>query len=367
MPNEKWWRGHWSRRVLACAAFLCVTGAFTNPAVAATARVTWLPRGTDTVTGYAVYARRAGAAYGTAGPIWTGNPTPAGDGSRSALVTYTPSGSGTNYFAVVALSSMTGETGLSGELPIGNTNACRNDRCTTKTSCDFTNRLDGSSCDDALYCNGPEICVAGACDTSPVRNCADSIACTVDACDETVDQCTHNGPPGCCAACDTTDPCLASACAQGDCSAPDGAEIEINRIRLLSKRSGIKLAIKGSFIADPGTDPTQTGAILEMRTPEGTVVYASQVAAQSIKAGSSGGRYRFVASRAESDFLGNGLTRLDLRIKGDVWLMTVKAETPALLDAFVEPTLTLVIKLGTSCARRMDMPCSQTSTLSLCR
>ncbi len=340
---------------------------FAHPAIAATARVTWMPRGTDTVTGYAVYARSAGAPYGSVAPIWTGNPTPAGDGSLSALVTYTPSASGTNYFAVVALSSATGETGLSGELPIGNTNACRNDRCVTKTSCDFTNRQDGSSCDDALYCNGAEVCVAGACDTSPLRNCADNVACTIDACDETLDQCTHNGPPGCCAACDTNDPCLATACAQGDCSAPDGAGIDINRIRLLSKRSGIKLAIKGRFIADAATDPTQTGAILEMRTPDGTVVYSSHVAAQSIRAGSAGGRYRFVASRAGSDVSTNGLTRLDFRIKKDVWLMTAKAETSELLDAFVEPTLTLVVKLGTSCARRMDMPCLQSSTLSVCR
>jgi hypothetical protein len=364
MPKTKLSTSRWLLLVVT-GAVLCAAG-MSGSAEAATARVTWLPRGTGTVTSYRVYVRNAGSTYG-ATPLWSGNPTPAADGSMAALVTYTPATSGTNYFAVVAVSSTSGETGLSGELPIGSPNPCRNDSCSTKTSCNFSNRADGTSCDDASYCNGPEVCLAGVCDTSAVRNCADTVQCTVDACDETADKCTHTGPAGCCLACDSLDPCLANACAQGDCAAESGSELKVNRLKLLSKKSGIKMAAKGSFTVDPSIDPSTTGAVLEMRTPDGMVVYSSSIAAQSIKVGAAGGRYRFAAARSESDFLGNGLTRLDFRIKGDTWLVTAKAETPELMDAFLEPTITWVIRLGTSCARRMDMPCNQTSILSVCR
>src|SRR6185436_17375130 len=101
-------------------------------------------------TGFNVYVRNAGSTY-AASPIWSGNPTPAADGSMTANVTYTPAASGTNYFAVVAVSSTSGETGLSGELFLGAANPCRIDSCSSKTSCSFVNRDDGSSCDDGVY------------------------------------------------------------------------------------------------------------------------------------------------------------------------------------------------------------------------
>jgi hypothetical protein len=285
----------------------------------------------------------------------------------SAVVTYTPATSGTNYFAVVAVSSANGETGVSGELPIGTPDPCRNDSCVTKTSCDFSNRADGTSCDDASFCNGPEVCRSGVCDTSATRNCVDAVACTVDACDEAAGNCTHVGPPGCCLACDSTDPCLADACAQGDCTASPGTEIEVNRVKFQSKASGIKLAAKGSFIADPSVDPSRTGAVVEMRTPDGVALYSSSIAAHDIKAGVFGRRYRFAASRSQSSFLGNGLTRLDFRIKGSTWLVTAMAESQELREAFLEARITWVIRLGTTCVRHMDMPCRQSSTLSTCR
>ncbi len=45
-------------------------------------------------------------------------------------------------------------------------------------------------CDDGLYCNGVEACVNGQCvaGSSP---CDDGVGCTVDACDDNLDACTH--------------------------------------------------------------------------------------------------------------------------------------------------------------------------------
>jgi hypothetical protein len=48
-----------------------------------------------------------------------------------------------------------------------------------------------SECDDGLWCNGTESCIQGHCTTSLAPDCDDHDPCTIDACDETLDQCTH--------------------------------------------------------------------------------------------------------------------------------------------------------------------------------
>ncbi len=71
--------------------------------------------------------------------------------------------------------------------------ACTIDAC-DETADAITNTPDNSKCDDAQFCNGAEICVAGVgCQTQagsiPVTD--DSIPCTVDACDEVTDLVTN--------------------------------------------------------------------------------------------------------------------------------------------------------------------------------
>jgi hypothetical protein len=261
-------------------------------------------------TAYEIYVRDAGSTHDT-GPRWSGNPAPAADGSLSALVPFTPSASGTNYFAVVAVSADGDESRLSEELPTGNPNPCQTDSCVTKTTCDFSNRTDGTPCDIG-------------------------------------------------------DPCLADACAQGECAASPGAEIAVDRLHFRNARSGTKLAAKGRFIADPSIDPAQTGAIVELRAADGAVIYSSSIAAASFKAGTSGRRYRFKRRRSESDPSRNGLTGLDFRIKGSRWLVTARAETSDLMAAFREPSVTWVIRLGDTCVRRLDVPCQAKSAVSIC-
>ncbi|MFH1110596.1 MAG: S8 family serine peptidase [Planctomycetota bacterium] len=54
------------------------------------------------------------------------------------------------------------------------------------TSCDVP-----ADCDDGLWCNGAEDCVAGECVNGTAPNCADAVACTTDACNEGTDSCDH--------------------------------------------------------------------------------------------------------------------------------------------------------------------------------
>lgn len=364
MPSQRSFASLWSRRLVANAVCLSAVLA-ASVADAASARVRWQPRST-TATSYAVFVRNAGSTYGTT-PHWSGNPTPGSDGSITVNVTYTPAASGANYFSVVAINAV-GESALATELPIGAVDPCRRDTCVTRTSCDFGNRPNGTPCDDALFCNGPEVCLNGTCDTSPSRDCSDAIACTVDSCQESEKRCVHAGPPGCCLACDSDDPCLQDGCATGDCTAPAGTPMEVNRVRLINKASGIKLAAKASFEADPSIDPSVTGAVVEFRAIDGTVLYRSVLRPGVMAAGAQRARYRFTASRAQSDADVNGLTRLDLRSKGASWYVTAKAETGLLFDTFLEPTVTMMIRFGDeACARRVHMACSQTPALSVCR
>jgi len=354
--------GRWAGRVL-CSAVLGAALLSSTVAQAATARVRWLPSSYSGVSGYRVYVRNAGSTYGSA--QWSGNPTVGSDGSLSASVTYTTATSGVNYFTVVAVTN-TLESGISRELPIGTPNPCTIDSCSSKTSCTFRAQDDGTSCDDASFCNGSEVCLSGVCCNSP-RNCADAVACTVDSCDEAAHTCTHVGPPGCCAACDSDDPCLADACLAGDCTAPDGIEIDVNRVRLLSKASGVKLAAKGRFdAAAEDADPSLTGAEIDLLAADGTVLFQSFIPASSFRHVAAG-RYRYVATRAESAGVENGINRLDFRVKGTEWQVTMKGDTPLLEDTVNEASLTWVLRMNAICARRLHMACDLSQQKSTCR
>jgi hypothetical protein len=50
---------------------------------------------------------------------------------------------------------------------------------------------DDTECDDGEFCNGAETCVANACVAGTAINCNDGIACTVDSCDEALDDCDN--------------------------------------------------------------------------------------------------------------------------------------------------------------------------------
>ncbi|MEO6026065.1 MAG: hypothetical protein ABIR79_04275, partial [Candidatus Binatia bacterium] len=244
---------------------------FPSSADAATARVRWLPSPDPTVTRYDVYVRDAGAAH-LNDAAWSGDPTPADDGAMSALVSFTPSASGANYFAVVAVRAAD-ESTLSAELPTGMPIACHADHCETKTSCDFGELLDGTSCDGA-----------------------------------------------------TDDPCLA-ACRAGECGTSSGsdgasAEVELDRLRFRSRDAGVALSIKGRFASADPVDPASTGAVVEIRTPDGVTLHTASVGGPAFKSAASGRRFHFAAAGADADPGWHGLQRLDFRQRAGRWIVT---------------------------------------------
>ncbi|HXC53533.1 MAG TPA: hypothetical protein VN634_21785 [Candidatus Limnocylindrales bacterium] len=93
------------------------------------------------------------------------------------------------------------------------------DRCTHTT--------DDRACDNHQFCDGSEICspFVGCQPGTPV-DCGDSISCTVDACDEATDKCTHAPSDNACSNgefCDGVETCTDKGCKPGapvDCSDP---------------------------------------------------------------------------------------------------------------------------------------------------
>jgi cysteine-rich repeat protein len=71
-------------------------------------------------------------------------------------------------------------------------NACTEDSCDAVLDCQNTPVPDGTSCADAMFCNGDEICQAGVCAPGTPVDCDDGVDCTVDACDEVNDVCVND-------------------------------------------------------------------------------------------------------------------------------------------------------------------------------
>ena len=71
--------------------------------------------------------------------------------------------------------------------------SCQWDRCDEpSTSCLAINRTDGTVCNDETFCNGDDFCQTGTCTPTGTRDCDDSVSCTDDSCNETLDICDHD-------------------------------------------------------------------------------------------------------------------------------------------------------------------------------
>ncbi|MEE8522991.1 MAG: hypothetical protein V3T72_03585 [Thermoanaerobaculia bacterium] len=103
-------------------------------------------------------------------------------------------------------------------------------------------------CTDGLFCNGAETCVAGSCQAGTPVDCDDSVACTVDSCDEAGDTCDNVPDDGACDdglfcnGAETCDPVL--GCQPGSDPCPGGTCDEVNDVCVGC----------GDGVCDPGED-----------------------------------------------------------------------------------------------------------------
>ncbi len=105
--------------------------------------------------------------------------------------------------------------------------ACTTDTCNEATdSCDHT--VNNAACSDGLFCNGSETCnVTLGCQAGTAPNCADSVACTTDSCNETTDTCDHTANNAACSDglfCNGAEVCnVTTACQAGTAPCTGGA------------------------------------------------------------------------------------------------------------------------------------------------
>ncbi len=130
--------------------------------------------------------------------------------------------------------------------------ACTVDAC-DEVNDTCSHAADDSLCDDGLYCNGAESCSATAgCQAGTAPNCDDGIACTVDSCDESGDACVNAPDQG---ACDDGNSCTDDACVPGTgcVFTPDDS----NSCSDGAYCNGLELCVAGVCLA--GNDPCHDG------------------------------------------------------------------------------------------------------------
>ena len=141
------------------------------------------------------------------------------------------------------------------------------DAASVQVTTDNAECLTNADCQDGQYCNGSEICLDGTCQAGTAVDCSDGINCTVDACDEVMDACTHipndvvchdgnfcNGAETCdpqlgCRAGD--DPCPGQLCDEGAAACVDCLENGDCGDSLFC--NGVEVCIDGSCAG--GADP----------------------------------------------------------------------------------------------------------------
>ncbi len=123
------------------------------------------------------------------------DPVPGNNSAIAGAVVTDPGTCDDGLFCTVGDACVAGSC-VGAARPCGDTNPCTADSCDEGTDACVNNPvpLNGSSCNDGLFCTIGEICNAGTCGGgSP--NCNDSNPCTADSCDEGTDSCLNNPVP----------------------------------------------------------------------------------------------------------------------------------------------------------------------------
>jgi len=72
-------------------------------------------------------------------------------------------------------------------------NPCTIDSCNASAGTCAHVADPGAACDNGFFCDGDETCNSlGFCQTTSARDCDDDVSCTIDDCDELIDECTHD-------------------------------------------------------------------------------------------------------------------------------------------------------------------------------
>jgi len=107
--------------------------------------------------------------------------------------------------------------------------SCNDATCGATTGCGKDPKADGTVCNDEEFCSVNDVCTAGKCGGA-ARNCSDGYGCTVDTCDDGINECVNNPDHGYCGGgvivCNPFIFLKPSGCGNGICTT--GADLDYN-------------------------------------------------------------------------------------------------------------------------------------------
>ena len=172
--------------------------------------------------------------------------------------------------------------------------------------------------------------------------------------------------------CRHDDPCTDGACGSGSCVAVAGSSspraLDVKRLLLKPVRGGTRLLARAGFVPSAEIAPDVTGIALELRTPDGAVVYRAEVAPGALQANRTRTRFRYrPQGREKGPAAAGGLERVVLKRRGERLDAGVTAILPGLDEVPDTTRLVWVLRLGADCARDLDLDCSPAPASVRCR
>lgn len=284
-------------RVALVVVFVCLSAA-SSLANAMVVRVRWTPSTDPAVVGYKVYTRLAGKAYGAPQLV---NPPLQADHTVSFDVGGLTAGP-TYYFAVSAYEANGTESMLSNELPLGPTNPCLIDRCSTPTACEFAMSPDGAPC------SGSDLC---------------------------------------------------SVCQTGTCQIVPPLQLVARQLHLATNPLGDRIRASGTARVPGPVMPSTTGVSVDFADAGGAPLYSLDVPASAFKGNPAGTSFQ-IRRGFRQDF-----GWMQIKSLGENLTINLNAVTPE-LAAFARSGLTWMVRFGPGACLQADLSCTGSGRMITC-
>lgn len=305
--------------------------------------------------------------------------------------------------ASTGCSGLCNETGDSCQSPAGTPcesdgNPCTDDVCSGSGACGHHFNL--APCDDGIFCNGPDLCVAGSClfhtgnpcvfgpqcanicnELGSTCNLSAGTSCSVDSNVCTDDVCDGSGA---CTATPNSDPCddgdfctLSDVCSAGACTAAAGGRLDDARFKSTVKPGAAsdRLIMKSESPASALTGlPTDTGMTLKFFDSARAEFFSSTIPASAFADRKGDGtNFRF-RDRDGAIVSANGVERISVKIRasGDVVKIKAKARGIDVSGAVGQSSGAVSVLFGADpagspCFTGRDMFCTGSLTKRTCK
>jgi hypothetical protein len=170
------------------------------------------------------------------------------------------------------------------------------------------------------------------------------------------------------AVCDASDPCLPRVCSAGSCnltSSPDARLLAVQRLRLRSVGSDLRVRGRAALDDEPAID-LASPVSLELQLPDGTPLRRVEVPVDALRTNRRGTSARYVRRRGVDVPSAEGLERLTLRLRRGRVAVSLKMTMSRPDGVDLGGQLRWVLHIGDACARDVAISCSGTDVTRDC-